>query len=215
MDLDPDGYPWSEPVRGGRLTTHGLVDAPADHLGGRVPVVAVGSNASPTVLARKLGALLREGLPVSVARVDGLVVGHSAHVSAGGYVAAAPARGTGTRRVTVGWFDEGQLAALDATEPNYRRVELPEGMECRAAAGSGEGEAVPGVQVYASVHGVVGERGAPLPLGAQGAVLAWISRRLPGLGRPLTHEALRRPALRERVRTGLVEAGLVVPAGLS
>lgn len=218
MHLDPSTYPWTSglPARRGRLTPAGLQAGDVgEDLDRRVPVVAVGSNASPTVLARKLGPALERGLPVSVGAVDGLAVGHSAHVSTRGYVAAAPARGPGEQRVTVGWFDPGQLAALDATEPNYRRVALPEGMACRAAVvGPGEETVVRGAQVYASVHGVVGERGTPLPLGDQATVLAWIARRLPGLGDRLTHRRLAEPALRERVRAGLVRAGLVVRPGL-
>lgn len=216
MDLDPSRYPWPEPPCGGRLTTSGLVDCPpeAADLEGRVPVVAVGSNASPLVLARKLGALLDRGVPVAVGTVDGLVVGHSAHVSARGYVAAAPARGDGRTAVTVGWFDEDQVGALDATEPNYHRVALPADIG-RGLEVEGMGNvAVPTAQVYASVHGVVGERGRPLPLGDQASILEWISRRLSDIRGPLTHERLQDVALRERVRAGLVKAGLVVRAGL-
>ena len=218
MHLDPSTYPWTAGLatRTGRLTAGGLREGPlGDDLHSRVAVVAVGSNASPTVLARKLGPVLARGLPVAVGSVEGLTVGHSAHVSARGYVAAAPVRGGGAHPVTVGWFDPDQLAVLDATEPNYRRVTLPESMPCRASVeAAGEAAVVSGAQVYASVHGVVGERGAPLPLGDQATVLAWIARRLPGLGGRLTHRRLTEPALRERVRAGLLRAGLVVRPGL-
>lgn len=218
MHLDPSTYPWSEPPRTGRLTVEGLrEDILGEDLTTRVPVVAVGSNASPSVLARKLGPALARGVPVAVGAVEGLAVGHSAHVSARGYVAAAPARGEGEHPVTVGWFDHDQLAVLDATEPNYRRVELPDDMVCRAPVKdprAGAATVVRGAQVYASVHGVVGERGTALPLGDQALVLSWIARRLPGLGGRLTHRGLAEPALRERVRAGLVRARLVVRAGL-
>src|SRR5918992_2265232 len=56
-------------------------------LDGRTLVLAVGSNASPVVLAGKLRRAGATG-PVPMVRgdVDGLRVGHSAHVSLGGYV---------------------------------------------------------------------------------------------------------------------------------
>lgn len=214
MHPDPRSYPWSEPAVTGLLTTTGLDEGPTADTAGLVPVAAVGSNASPTVLRAKLGGLLDRGLPLAPATVDGLTVGHSAHVSPGGYVAAAPARGESAGPVTVAWFDPDQLARMDATEPNYRRVGLPAEMACRLDREEETATVVPDVQVYASVHGVVGERGRPLPLVGQASVLDWIGRRLVGLGSRLTHERLREAALRERVRAGLADAGLVVRAGL-
>ena len=208
MELQPSGYPWAEPVRTGVLGDRGFAEGQDGGLAGRVPVVAVGSNASPVVLAGKLGGLLGPGLPVAAAEVHGLAVGHSAHVSARGYVAAAPVRGDGVRSLTVCWFDEAQLATLDATEPNYRRVQLPESMPCLVG-----GAPVTGAEVYESVPGVLGEDGAPLELLDQTRVLDWLSQRLPGLGR-LDHDRLVDEDLRERVREALVEAELVLPSGL-
>lgn len=218
MERHASGYPWAEPVRTGRLGDGGFTDGSPGDLAGRVPVVAVGSNASPVVLAGKLGGLLGPGLPVAAAQVEGLGVGHSAHVSAGGYVAAAPVRTAGVRSLTVCWLDEAQLAVLDATEPNYRRVTLPGSMPCVAAASPvpGEpvpGQPVPGAQVYESLHGVLGEAGTPLDLLDQSDVLAWLTERLPELG-TLDHERLLEEPVRERVRLALVEAGLVLPSGL-
>lgn len=233
--LDPRAYPWSEPLRVGILRPGGVVeDDPGflvgdatEALRGRTPVVAVGSNAASAVLARKLGASLSSGLPMGTATVDGLHVGHSAHVSAGGYVAAAPARGVSARQVTVCWFDPAQLTRLDASEPNYRRVPLPESMPCRSvlppgpagrsgpSAWHGKGPLVPGPQIYRSVHGVLGEAGRVLALRAQTGVLAWLAARLPpDLGDRLRHDRLVEPHLRERVRRALVDTGLVLPSAL-
>ncbi|WP_289017394.1 hypothetical protein [uncultured Ornithinimicrobium sp.] len=203
---DPRGYPWAEPARPGVLGPAGFVEDAPD-LQGRTPVVAVGSNASPTVLRAKLGGLLGTGLPMTLTRVEGLQIGHSAHVSARGYVAAAPVRarpGTdvGAGTFVVCWFDQAQLARVDGTEPNYRRVRLDRTGERTAA------------QVYTSVHGVLGEGGTPLDLLDQGEVLDWLAARLgPGLREDLDHRRLTDPAVRERVRTAMVEAGLVIPAG--
>lgn len=223
--LHPSAYPWIEPVLTGVLGQTGLREGDDEagftpDLSGRLPVVAVGSNAAPTVLRHKLGPLLATGLPVAAAMVEDLLVGHSAHVSARGYVAAAPARGTGAQPVTLAWFDADQLAALDATEPNYRRVPLPQNMPCRTVSRNTSGARmvassqtpVPGVHIYESVHGVLGQAGNPLSLRPQPEVLEWLATRLPALGH-LTHERLQDEALREDVRLGVLEAGLVIGPG--
>ncbi len=174
-------------------------------LAGRTPVVAVGSNASPHVLVGKLAGLLETGLPTAPALVDDLVIGHSAHVSARGYIAAAPDLFPGALSdLVVGWFDAAQLARLDETEPNYRRVALPS--SCRL----GDGSAVVGVQLYVSIHGLLADEGEVLPLRPQGAVLAWLTEHLPELASELTHERLTDPDVRERVRTSLIAAHLTV-----
>ncbi|MGD8201280.1 hypothetical protein ACQE98_11510 [Ornithinimicrobium sp. W1679] len=231
---DPRGYPWPEPARSGVLGPSGFrVDDTGpgprpDDRSGRTPVLAVGSNAAPTVLRAKLAELLGTGVPIALATVEGLHVGHSAHVSARGYVAAAPVRGApvgaaGPRTFTVCWFDDAQLARVDASEPNYRRVTLPEDVSCRPVVGSGStgvcdgsvgSSGSVGAQVYASVHGVLGEGGRPLGLRRQEDVLAWLADRLgPGLRSELDHARLVDPAVRERVRDAVVAAGLVVRAG--
>lgn len=221
--LPPSDYPWPEPPRSGLhtrphvLTQTGLLDGRrSPDLDDRTAVAAIGSNASLTVLRSKLGPLLHTGLPVAVARVEQLAVGHSAHVSARGYIAAAPFVGDGSRHgdasrpVTLGWFDQAQLAAMDATEPNYRRIPLPSRMTCRL-----DGVPLTDVEVYESVHGVLGEAGAPLELRGQADVLAWLAHRLPtAVAAVLDHEALTDPARREHVRVALLEAGLVLDSGL-
>lgn len=209
--LHPSAYPWVEPVLTGVLGQTELREGDVGaglgpDLDGRVPVVAVGSNAAPTVLRHKLGPLLATGLPLAAALVPDLLVGHSAHVSARGYVAAAPARGTGAQPVTLAWFDADQLATLDATEPNYRRVRLPADMPCRLLT---QTLPVRGVHIYESVHGVLGEGERPVSLLPQPEVLDWLMARLPSLG-PLTHERLQDEGLREDIRLGVLKAGLVI-----
>lgn len=204
-------YPWAEPARTGLLGTTGVHLAPlsASMTGDRTPVVAVGSNASAGVLADKLGDLLATGLPLAPATVDHLLVGHSAHVSTRGYVAAAPVRRDGARAaVVVGWLDPGQLGALDRTEPNYSRVPLPDDMPCRTA----DGAAVEHAQVYASRHGVLADAGEPLPLTDQTSVLAWVGRRLPEAD--LSPEHLADPRARDALRRQLRQEGLRTDAGL-
>ncbi|WP_109474520.1 hypothetical protein [Ornithinimicrobium cavernae] len=209
--LSPSDYPWAEPARTGLLTEETLHEGDVSgEVSGRVPVAAVGSNASPTVLQGKLGGLLSTGLPIGEAQVERLAVGHSAHVSARGYVAAAPFAGAASRPVTVCWFDQPQLEAMDLTEPNYQRVPLPGSMPCLLG-----GEPLTGVEVYDSVHGVLGESGSPLELRDQAGVLGWLGRRLPThLAEVMDHDRLLDPGLREQVRCALATSDLALPSGL-
>ncbi|RKS07852.1 hypothetical protein DFP74_3538 [Nocardiopsis sp. Huas11] len=92
----------------------------------RHPVLAVGSNAAPAQMRRKLRSrALEPVVPMTLADVDGIAPGFSAHVSRPGYVPAAPVARPGRRRLFVLWPDQAQLEAIDATEPNYRRLLLP------------------------------------------------------------------------------------------
>lgn len=216
----PAGYPWQEPAHSGILTAGGLRRRPpgAEDLRDRVPVVAVGSNAATAVLARKLGGQLRRGLPLVRAVVHGLGVGHSAHASAGGYVAAAPfvTAGGPPSRVVVTWLDEAQLRLMDATEPNYRRVLLPSGATCRTV----DGAVLAGAQVYDSRHGLIADAGRPLPLASQDRVLSWLARRLPhphgdALAGDDPHGWLRRTATRRALPPLLRERRLTQRSGLA
>ncbi|WP_230196931.1 hypothetical protein [Streptomyces coriariae] len=123
----PLSYPGAWPARSGLL--HGDELLPLDRLThpGRTPVVAVGSNASPAQLRHKMAEFeVTSPIPMVRARVTGIDVGVSAHVSRVGYVSASPVDAPGvTRELFVIWLDPEQLALIDATEPNYDRVLLP------------------------------------------------------------------------------------------
>lgn len=111
---DPLDYPWPDRFEPGP-------DVPRH---GRTLVLAVGSNASAAVLRRKLAGV-DPSVPSAECTVAGLAVGHSAHVSADGYIPAAPFASPGARTpLRAGWFTPQQLAALDRTEPNYDRITL-------------------------------------------------------------------------------------------
>ncbi|MFE0042798.1 hypothetical protein [Streptomyces albireticuli] len=134
--------------------------------GGRHPVIAVGSNASPAQLHHKL---TRHGLSTAVpmvpVRVRGVGVGCSGHIGRHGYVAAAPyADPAADRLLVISWLDAEQLTAVDATELNYRRTLLP-GADFPMSMPSGE--RLGGAYLYVSVHGVLTDpaTGAPLPGG--------------------------------------------------
>lgn len=108
-----------------------LIEANAAPLDSRLPVVAIGSNSSLDVLRRKFAnhsQPVSKILPLVRGQLHNVGVGHSAHVSKPGYIAAAPYFRMGEcTAVWVSWLDERQLAALDETEPNYRRIQLSRG----------------------------------------------------------------------------------------
>ncbi|MDT3398375.1 hypothetical protein RKE29_17265 [Streptomyces sp. B1866] len=137
----------------------------------RLPVLAVGSNASPAQLSHKLTRLeLPSALPLVPVRVRGVAVGASAHIGRYGYVAAAPyADPNADTRLVVGWLDPAQLAAVDATEtPAYHR--LPLASDFPAVLPSGEPLA--GAHLYAGARGVLADAtGAPRAGGGDQAAL--------------------------------------------
>ena len=189
-------------------------------MAGRVPVAAVGSNCSADVLRAKLAAVSAYGavVPLTPGTVTNLAVGHSAHVSTPGYLAAAPYHCPGaTTDVVIAWLDAAQVARLDATEPNYTR---------RRLAGTAypvrltdSGERLADVFVYESCHGVLADEGGPVSLRRQREVAAWLrsaavapwfSLDPESAAESLAHDCLARTAVRDE----LLLRGLVVPSNL-
>lgn len=181
-------------------------------LDGRVPVLAIGSNASPGQLRHKLlAAGVSACVPMIPVRATGLAVGVCPHISAPGYVGAAPYAAPGRISAPVlCWFDPGQLAAVDATEPNYRRVRLP---------GTGFPVTVPGGAVlpetwlYVNRHGLLALDGrTPRPAGDQRALLRELlgaSRQLMALLGPGPDTWVARAGADPRVRA---EGGRIIAA---
>ncbi|MDQ1040528.1 hypothetical protein QFZ75_006944 [Streptomyces sp. V3I8] len=157
---DPLAYPGAWPAGSGILDGDRLLPPTRLVFPGRVPVLAVGSNASPAQLRHKMRQYeLSAPLPLVKARVTGLEIGVSAHVSALGYVSASPFRAPGhTRELFITWLDPAQLAAVDASEgvtrPSgaYDRVPLPAtGFRVELESG----EPLDGVHLYVNRHGVL------------------------------------------------------------
>jgi hypothetical protein len=151
-----------------------------------VELLAYGSNASPEVLRRKLGAAADAVLarPVTLADTD---VVYSAHVSAHGAIPATLAHARGTE--VDAWslaVPATALAALDATEPNYVR-------EAHGAA-----------QAYVSRHGPLLIDGAPVALAAVPAR----GRTLPALTEAELLEQVRRRLAPNEAPDGFVLAQL-------
>jgi hypothetical protein len=104
-----------------------LARAGAPRLAARTAVVAVGSNGSPDVLR---GKFARGGVggvvPLVRAELRDIAVGHSAHVSLPGFVAAAPFVAVGAvTPVVVALVDGAQLRCLDTSERTYTRRRVP------------------------------------------------------------------------------------------
>jgi hypothetical protein len=171
----PEGWRLS----GGRPMDDVLHDRGRPVLADRRPVLAVGSNGSPAQVHRKLTGRAPVLVPMTHVATVGLVSGVSAHVSRPGYVPAAPVLVPGaTGRFVVLWLDEEQLPVVDATEPNYRRVPLPD------AVAPGDGRTVAGCELYAGRHGcLVDRRGRPFHLTGQAELLGSLLADLPELGR--------------------------------
>ena len=127
---------------------------------GRTPVLAVGSNASPAQLRHKMTEFgITSPIPMVHARVTGIGIGVSAHVSRLGYVSASPFEAPDSvRELFVIWLDDEQLAVIDASEGvplpngNYARVWLP-APEVRVEPAPGV--TLPGVYAYVNRHGVL------------------------------------------------------------
>lgn len=215
LALEPGPGPvgrWRAGAGGGELDAV-LRASGAVPVADRVPVVAVGSNASPAQVRHKLSAA---GLPVVVPMVpvlvDGVGAGVSAHISAPGYVGAAPFAGPVRSALAVSWLDADQLAAVDATEPNYRRVALtPQHFPVTLPGGA----ALSGAWLYVGRHGVLTlDGGGPRSCGDQRTLLRDLlagSGRLRALLGPGPREWVTRAAADPAVRA--VGAGLFADLG--
>lgn len=222
--LLPDGRAARTPHRGPTRTEDAewvqriLREHALPGMGERHPVVAVGSNADPGVLRRKL---LYAQVEVSAAmfpcRVGGLAVGHSAHVSARGYIAAAPYRHDGIDSDLVAVFlTPRQIRAVDDTEPNYSRVVLERRYRWE----------IPGISVrkawiYDSRWGVLSDGYRPLPLHGQQELHQMLLAHDPGFARDYADRSpqaivaeLARADARDRIARRWAQSGLVQQSGI-
>lgn len=148
----------------------------ASSVDARFLAVAIGSNASPGVMRREFEPHGEsQVLPMLAGVLRGFGVGHSSHVSASGYIAAAPRRDpSGELPVIATLLDEGQLNRLDATEPNYRR------RTCSAGLTLESGEQPTVFYLYDSKPGVLTQPGGvALPFGSQADLIASLNDQCP------------------------------------
>lgn len=154
----------------------------------RHPVLAIGSNGSPSQLADKFG-ICPEGIPVTRAVLLDRAVVYSAHFAAYGSLPATLARAPGCRTwVFVTWLTGGQMEAMHASEgigDRYDFVQLDAGevddetagrlcdVGCylsRAGALAHDGSAIRIAEVPTT--------GCTLPALTQRAALHWAHRRV-------------------------------------
>jgi hypothetical protein len=150
----------------------------------RTAVLALGSNAAPEVLDRKLASAPR-GAPVPVvrARLRDFDSVYSAHVSAYGAVPATIQASPGTEVSTfVVYLTEDQLRLMSETEPNYE-LALLHGVSCQLDTG----ESLSSVASYLSRHGCLGMGGSEVAL----ARVAARDRRFPAMTQPEVLEYVR------------------------
>jgi hypothetical protein len=214
LDYPGTPAPGSGVLDGDRFWLGGDLDRLLD----RTMVLAVGANAAPAVLAAKLD---RAGAAGAVgmlrAEVEGLGVGHSAHVSRGGYIPAAPFAAEGTAAVVGLWVTAEQLAAIDATEPNYDRISLRRAeYELRLETG----RPAPTYDLYVSRWGVLAADGEPLRLRTQRELFVRLAgdpalaALAPWADAQSADRVLADPAVRVRVREAFAAAGWVADAAL-
>lgn len=220
VESDPEAGPGSTADPSGRsVAQDGPLDSLLQAAGGpptaaRTPVLAVGSNASPAQVRRKMAnAGLATQVPITAVRVRGLTVGVSAHVSRPGYLPATPVPDPAAESdLWVLWLDAAALDAVDATEPNYRRVRLP----ARCPVQLTSGQAVTDGWVYLSRHGhLLNAAGQPRRLTDQATLITALLAELPAL-RELAgtdpEQWIKRagdPGVRAAVRELFRSAGLV------
>jgi hypothetical protein len=206
----------------GENLNYALLQANVAAVDARHLVVAIGSNAAPAVIHRKLA---REGVngvvPFVAGQVSGVVLGHSAHVSAAGYFAATPLAAPDlpvTLPVFASLLDDEQLTCIDNTEPNYDRI-LVTDPSMRLLLESGE--APESYWMYVSTWGLLGPSSGPVGFGTQERVFGVLTDRLSefgalGLAGDLP-SAMRRLAsddgLRRQVSDELAVAGWVHASG--
>jgi hypothetical protein len=160
----------------GRPLDQVLGEREAVPMASRVPVLAVGSNAAPAQVRRKLAT----AVPITAVSVNGLSVGVSAHVSTPGYVPATPILDPSAQNspLWVTWLAPGELVTMDKTEPNYDRWPVPG--SCSVWLTSGQ--AVAGCWLYVSRHGhLIGPSGQPRKLIDQAGLISALLAECPGL----------------------------------
>lgn len=198
--VEPLSYPGRIPSKSGLLventyvTLHAVEHEPADYwrieasgepvtlaeqldrlncppMSSRYPVVAVGSNASPSQMRRKFATRgVRAIIPMTLADVKGVVPSVSAHVNKAGYIPAAPAEMPGERsRLFVLWLDDAEFEILDLTEPNYwRRIMPAESFSVTLESGV----LLPQCFIYVSKHGcLLDKEGRPRRLSDQESLI--------------------------------------------
>ncbi len=164
------GYPFARP--GGSYIVDpatgavGRFDLDGDPVDGRIPVLAVGSNAAPEQLRHKFGAAPgADGpIPVTAVAVNGLDSVYAAQVARYGAIPATVQRAPGvTAQLHVTWLTDEQLARMNVTEAVGIAYELEELTDVRAVPALPGGEPL---RCYCAISGALTVDGQAVPLAA-------------------------------------------------
>lgn len=219
---DPARYPGNRPASDYLLLGARVRPLPAGEswTAGRSPVVAFGSNAAPAQLVAKFGPTI-DAIPVTRARLHGVALAHSPHVSIPGYIPWVLVDRPGAAvDCAVLWLAGAQRARLDVTEPNYTLARLDatrHPLEVAAVAARVD------CLVYRGRWGALRwpDEPGPAPAGSQAEVfgrlgaLDWFRELVgPGSLSAVQRRLAAGPALRNRVRSELAARGMVLADGL-
>jgi hypothetical protein len=172
-------------------------------------VIAVGSNAAPSVLRGKFAELGRAAVPrMFKVSVTNVTVGHSAHIARRGYVPAAPVFAAQNQlTAAAAWLSPDHVEALDATEPNYDRQTVNTHDHPLLPALADE------FDIYVSRRGVLADpdTGQILAFGSQTRVHQWLRTHLddPMFAGPPARVCTRLAADASAVTARIRAAGLV------
>lgn len=183
----------------------------------RIPVLAVGSNASIAQMEHKFSSAgISCVMPLTWANVTGVRVGVAAIISRWGFVPAAPVFEPGvTSRLAINWLDPEQLEALDETEVGYdRQLVVNDGDAVHVELDSGEHLRSCGI--YVPRRGVMAEPATGTPLDMPRSQIELIELLIGRGGRPVRRiagdpEAFVAVATDPDRRRGLTEALLASP----
>lgn len=185
----------------------------------RVPVLAVGSNASIAQMEHKFrSAGISCVMPLTWADVTGVRVGVAAMISRWGYVPAAPVFEPGvTSRLAINWLDPEQLEALDETELGYDRRLVANDGGGAVRVGLASGEHLRSCGIYVPSRGVMAEPATGAPLDMPRSQVELIELLIGRGGRPVRRiagdpEAFAAVAMDQERRRSLSEALLASPA---
>ncbi len=156
-------YPYQVPTRSFLQVGDQANELPESEFSpsGRTTLLALGSNAAPTVLARKLAAeAAADPIPVVRATLSDFDIVYSAHISAYGSIPAAIQASPGTEvSIHVLHLTDSQLKLMSETEPNYRLAVL-HGVSCQLESGAH----LSSVASYVSRHGCLAIDGSEVAL---------------------------------------------------
>ena len=161
------GYPYPLPQRSYVVDKRHVHDMSADEArdlrGGRIPVLAVGSNQSPEQIMRKFSHMDGPPIPCERCEVHDFDSVYSAHVTGYGSIASCLHPSPGTRvTLFVNWLHEDHMARMHETElgnENYCYAAL-EGIRIVTAFGL----ELDTVYFYYSNAGAFTPNGTPVPL---------------------------------------------------